>query len=128
MLRPWPSAIAYSLSTGGALRFFVALSSSMGKLPRNRGQPVYPVLPVYPQCTRRRRMPSDGREPYRASIYEETPDFTRVLADRRAGADEKEQGRKGPWCPGRESYAITDTTNRCLSLVWWRERSAWWRG
>jgi hypothetical protein len=25
------------------------------------------------------------------------------------------------WCPGRESYATTDTTNRCLSLVWWRE-------
>jgi hypothetical protein len=29
------------------------------------------------------------------------------------------------WCPGRESYATTDTTNRCLSLVWWRERMAW---
>lgn len=26
------------------------------------------------------------------------------------------------WCPGRESYATTDTTNRCLSLIWWRER------
>jgi len=25
------------------------------------------------------------------------------------------------WYPGRESYATTDTTNRCLSLVWWRE-------
>jgi hypothetical protein len=25
------------------------------------------------------------------------------------------------WCPGRESYATTDTTNRCLSLAWWRE-------
>ncbi len=30
------------------------------------------------------------------------------------------------WCPGRESYAITDTTNRCLSFVWWRECSARW--
>ena len=29
------------------------------------------------------------------------------------------------WCPGRESYPTTDTTNRCLSLVWWRECSAW---
>src|SRR5258705_3206287 len=100
MLRPWPSAIAYSLSVGVALRIFVSLSSSMGRLPRNRGQPVYPALSVYPQCTRRRRMPSDGREPYRASIYDETPDFTRVLADRRTRADEKEQGRKGQWCPG----------------------------
>jgi len=26
------------------------------------------------------------------------------------------------WRPGRESYATTDTRNRCLSLVWWRER------
>jgi hypothetical protein len=26
------------------------------------------------------------------------------------------------WCPGKESYAITDTANRCLSSVWWRER------
>src|SRR5260370_5050743 len=25
------------------------------------------------------------------------------------------------WCPGRESYATTDTTNRCLSLARWRE-------
>ena len=32
------------------------------------------------------------------------------------------------WCPGRESYATTDTTNRCLSLVWWREPLARWRG
>jgi hypothetical protein len=31
------------------------------------------------------------------------------------------------WCPGRESYATTDTTNRCLSLVWWRECLARWR-
>jgi hypothetical protein len=31
------------------------------------------------------------------------------------------------WCPGRESYAITDMTNRCLFLVWWRERLAQWR-
>jgi hypothetical protein len=69
-------------------------------------------------------MPSDGREPYRASIYEEMPEFTRVLADRRTGADEKEQGWKGQWCPGRESYATTDTTNRCLSLAWWLERLA----
>jgi hypothetical protein len=51
----------------------------------------------------RRRMPSDGREPYRASIYDKTPDFTRVLADRRTRADEKERGRKGQWCPGAES-------------------------
>ena len=28
------------------------------------------------------------------------------------------------WCPGRESYATTDTTKRCLSLVWWHERLA----
>jgi hypothetical protein len=28
------------------------------------------------------------------------------------------------WCPGRESYATTDTTTPCLSLVWWRERLA----
>jgi hypothetical protein len=59
------------------------------------GQPVYPTLPVYPQYTRKRRMPSDNREPYRASIHDETPDFTRVLADLRTRADEKEQGRKG---------------------------------
>src|ERR1700730_5740874 len=26
--------------------------------------------------------------------------------------------RKSAWCPGRESYAITDTTNRCSSLAW----------
>jgi hypothetical protein len=25
----------------------------------------------------------------------------------------------------RESYAIADTTNRCLSSIWWRERLAW---
>src|SRR5882672_2724391 len=31
------------------------------------------------------------------------------------------------WCPGRESYATTDTTDRCLSLVWWRECLARWR-
>src|SRR6266567_3460909 len=31
------------------------------------------------------------------------------------------------WCPGRESYATTDTTDRCLSLIWWRECSARWR-
>ena len=31
------------------------------------------------------------------------------------------------WCPGRESYATTDTRNRCLSLVWWRECLARWR-
>src|SRR5690242_18442632 len=50
-----------------------------GKAPSQSGdQPVYPALPVYPQCTRKRRMPSDGREPYRASIYDEMPDFTRV--------------------------------------------------
>lgn len=29
------------------------------------------------------------------------------------------------WCPGRESYATSDTTNRCLSLAWWPERLAW---
>ena len=29
--------------------------------------------------------------------------------------------RRQRWCPGRESYATTDTTNRCLSLLWWRE-------
>src|ERR1700738_3996372 len=32
--------------------------------------------------------------------------------------------RKSAWCPGRESYATTDTTNRCLFLAWWRERLA----
>jgi hypothetical protein len=48
-------------------------------------------------------MPSDGPELYRASIYDETPDFTRILADRRTRADEKELGRKGQWCPGAES-------------------------
>src|SRR5664279_3655383 len=47
-MRPWPSAIAYSLAQGVALRIFVSLSSSMGGLPRNRGQPVYPA-PF--QCT-----------------------------------------------------------------------------
>jgi hypothetical protein len=26
------------------------------------------------------------------------------------------------WCPGRESYATTDTMSRCLSSIWWRER------
>ncbi len=31
------------------------------------------------------------------------------------------------WCPGRESYATTDTMNPCLSLVWWRECLARWR-
>ncbi|MEH2550396.1 hypothetical protein V1283_007041 [Bradyrhizobium sp. AZCC 2262] len=31
------------------------------------------------------------------------------------------------WCPGRETYATTDTRNRCLSLVWWRECLARWR-
>src|SRR6266446_43667 len=31
------------------------------------------------------------------------------------------------WCPGRESYATTDTTDRCLSLAWWRECLARWR-
>lgn len=39
-------------------------------------------------------------------------------------------GRKSAWerwCPGREPYATTDTTNRCLSLVWWRECLARWR-
>jgi hypothetical protein len=25
------------------------------------------------------------------------------------------------WCPGRESYATTDTTNRCLYFVSWRK-------
>src|SRR5712671_1904031 len=35
-------------------------------------------------------------------------------------------GRK-EWCPGRESYATTDTMDRCLSLIWWRECSARWR-
>jgi|SRR6185437_13487676 len=25
------------------------------------------------------------------------------------------------WCPGRESYATTDTTNRCLCFVSWRK-------
>src|SRR5689334_5445905 len=48
-------------------------------------------------------MPSDGREPYRASIYDEAPDFTRVLADLRTGAEEKGQAWKGQWCPGAES-------------------------
>jgi hypothetical protein len=48
-------------------------------------------------------MLSDGCEPYRASMYDETPDFTRVLADRRTSADEKERGRRGQWCPGAES-------------------------
>ena len=33
----------------------------------------------------------------------------------------------GDGCPGRESYATTDTTNRCLSLVWWRELGLGWR-
>jgi hypothetical protein len=32
------------------------------------------------------------------------------------------------WCPGRESHAITDTTNCCLSFAWWCERSAGWPG
>ena len=32
-------------------------------------------------------------------MYNETPDFTRVLADRRTGAEEKELGRKGPMVP-----------------------------
>jgi hypothetical protein len=27
-----------------------------------------------------------------------------------------------------ESYATTDTANRCLSLAWWRKPLAWWRG
>jgi hypothetical protein len=81
-----------------AFRIFVSLSSSMGGLPHNRGgQPVYPALPVYPQCTRRCRTPSDGGEPYRASIL---PDFATVFANRRTGAEEKERGRKGQWCPG----------------------------
>ena len=31
------------------------------------------------------------------------------------------------WCPGRESYATTDKTSRCLSLVWWRECLPGWR-
>jgi len=35
--------------------------------------------------------------------------------------------RQERWCPGREPYATTDTTNRCLSLVWWRECLARWR-
>ena len=48
-------------------------------------------------------MPSDGRELDRASKYDETPDFTRVLDDRRTGADEKEPGWKDQWCPGAES-------------------------
>jgi len=46
-------------------------------------------------------MLADGREPYRASIYAEMHDFTRVLADRRTDADEKERGRRGQWCQGR---------------------------
>src|ERR1700738_4244507 len=31
------------------------------------------------------------------------------------------------WCPGKESYAITDRTNRCSSFVWWRKCLARWR-
>jgi hypothetical protein len=34
---------------------------------------------------------------------------------------ERAECRWEHWCLGRESYGITDTTNRCLSLVWWRE-------
>jgi hypothetical protein len=54
-------------------------------------------------------MPSDGRKPYRASIYDEAPDFTTVLADRRTGAEEKEQAWKGQWRPGAEpNYLLSD--------------------
>ena len=31
------------------------------------------------------------------------------------------------WCPGRGIIATTDTTNRCLCSVWWRECCARWR-
>lgn len=41
-----------------------------------------------------------------------------------ANAIVQDRGKAQFWCPGKESYAITDTTNRCLSLVWWRERLA----
>jgi hypothetical protein len=41
-------------------------------------------------------------------------DFTSVW-------DAIEIGEEAQWCPGRESYATTDMTNRCFSLVWWRE-------
>src|SRR5207237_4847908 len=33
----------------------------------------------------------------------------------------------GKMVPRGESYATTDMMNRCLSLVWWRERLARWR-
>jgi hypothetical protein len=42
-------------------------------------------------------------------------------------AQNRTQVESVAWCPGRESYATTDTTSRCLSLVWWRECLARWR-
>jgi hypothetical protein len=46
-------------------------------------------------------MPSDGREPYRASIYDETPDFTRVLADRQRARTRKNGAGKANGAQGR---------------------------
>src|SRR5262245_284221 len=75
-----------------------------GDGPRMRlRHPVYQALPVYPQCTRKGRMPADGFEPRRASMYTGTLDFTTVLPDRRTRADRRERGRTGGWCPGAES-------------------------
>src|SRR5450755_1017376 len=50
----------------------------------------------------------------------------RIMALYLVGEAEPNHGQnvsRKEWCPGRESYATTDTTNRSLSLAWWHERS-----
>jgi hypothetical protein len=53
-----------------------------------------------------------------------------LRTDHRANAIGQDRARaweSAIWCLGRETYAITDNSNRCLSLIWWRERLAQWR-
>jgi hypothetical protein len=69
---------------------------------RPGGSPVYPACPVYPQRTRIGRMPANGREPWRTSMYAGMLELWVLLPDRRTRADDEERRRTFKWCPGAE--------------------------